>query len=145
MSTIHAASALDALSRLANLALSARGNLNHAFVRSETATAIDFVLYCERVASGKRQVREMITVSGYDHATHTFTTECIYRAPNHPPYHSPNPGGFVSFAEAMEAEVTREAAESEILRHHLDPVDFFREVGERPWYTGSEMLEWLGY
>ena len=82
MSTIHAASALDALGRLANLALSARGNLNHDFVRSETAAAIDFVLYCERHVSGKRQVREMLTVSGYDHATNTFITECIYRAPN---------------------------------------------------------------
>ena len=51
----------------------------------------------------------------------------------------------MSFAEAMQAEVIREAAEREILRHHLDPVDFFREVGERPWYTGAEVLGWLGY
>ena len=82
MSTIHAASALDALSRLSNLALSARGNLNHGFIRSETAAAIDFVLYCERHVNGKRQVREMLTVSGYDHATNSFITECVYRAPN---------------------------------------------------------------
>ncbi len=51
----------------------------------------------------------------------------------------------MSFAEAMEAEVTREAVELEVLRHGLDPIDFFREVGERPWYTGAEVLEWLGY
>lgn len=82
MSTIHAASALDALGRLSNLALSARGNLNHGFIRTETAAAIDFVLYCERHASGKRQVREMLTVSGYDHDTHSFITEHVYRAPN---------------------------------------------------------------
>ncbi len=81
MSTIHAASALDALGRLSNLALSARGNINHAFIRTETAAAIDFVLYCERGASGKRQVREMLTVSGYDHASHSFITEHLYRAP----------------------------------------------------------------
>ena len=81
MSTIHAASALDALGRLSNLALSARANLNHSFVRSETAAAIDFVLYCERLASGRRQVREMLTVSGYDHDTHSFVTEHTYRAP----------------------------------------------------------------
>lgn len=81
MSTIHAASALDALGRLSNLALSARSNLNHSFIRSETAAAIDFVLYCERAHTGKRQVREMLTVSGYDHDAHTFTTEHIYRAP----------------------------------------------------------------
>ena len=81
MSTIHAASALGALGRLSNLALSARSNLNHIFVRSETAAAIDFVLYCERLASGRRQVREMLTVSGYDHTTHSFATEHVYRAP----------------------------------------------------------------
>jgi hypothetical protein len=39
LSTIHAKSAWDALSRLSDLALSARPNLNHSFVRSETAEA----------------------------------------------------------------------------------------------------------
>ncbi len=69
LSTIHAKSAWDALNRLANLALSARPNLNHGFMRSETAEAIDYVLYCERGHTGKRQVRELISVSGYSHAT----------------------------------------------------------------------------
>ena len=49
-------------SSLSNLALSARPNLNHAFMRSETAEAIDFVLYCERDPTGRRRVRELITV-----------------------------------------------------------------------------------
>ena len=60
LSTIHAKSAWDALNRLSDLALSARPNLNHAFVRSETAEAIDFVLYCERDHTGNRRVRELI-------------------------------------------------------------------------------------
>ncbi len=80
LSTIHAKSALDALNRLANLALSARPNLNHAFMRSETAQAIDFVLYCERDFTGCRRVRELIAVSGYSHADQCFQTEDIYRA-----------------------------------------------------------------
>ncbi|MBB5061501.1 pilus assembly protein CpaF [Granulicella aggregans] len=80
LSTIHAKSAWDALSRLSNLALSARANLNHAFMRSETAEAIDFVLYCERNAKGHRRVRELITVSGYSHADQCFLTEEVYRA-----------------------------------------------------------------
>ena len=80
LSTIHAKSALDALSRLSNLALSARPNLNHAFMRSETAEAIDFVLHCERNAGGQRRVRELITVSGYSHADQRFQTEEVYRA-----------------------------------------------------------------
>ena len=80
LSTIHAKSAWDALNRLSNLALSARPNLNHAFMRSETAEAIDFVLYCERDHTGRRRVRELITVSGYTHADKSFQTEEVYRA-----------------------------------------------------------------
>jgi pilus assembly protein CpaF len=80
LSTIHAKSAWDALSRLSDLALSARPNLNHSFVRSETAEAIDFVLYCERDHAGCRRVRELITVKGYDYADQSFETEEIYRA-----------------------------------------------------------------
>ena len=82
LSTIHAKSAWDALNRLANLALSARPNLNHAFMRSETAEAIDFALYCERAPNGRRRVRELITVSGYDHKEQRFETEVIYSAAN---------------------------------------------------------------
>jgi pilus assembly protein CpaF len=82
LSTIHAKSAVDALNRLSNLALSARPNLNHEFMRSETAEAIDFVLHCERDHTGRRRVRELISVSGYDHADQRFHTEEIYRAPS---------------------------------------------------------------
>jgi pilus assembly protein CpaF len=81
LSTIHAKSARDALNRLSNLALRARPNLNHEFMRSETAEAIDFVLHCERDHTGRRRVRELISVSGYDHAEQRFQTEEIYRAP----------------------------------------------------------------
>ena len=80
LSTIHAKSAWDALNRLSDLALSARANLNHAFIRSETAEAIDFVLYCERDVTGRRRVRELITVTGYTHVDQSFQTEDIYRA-----------------------------------------------------------------
>jgi pilus assembly protein CpaF len=80
LSTIHAKSALDALNRLSNLALSAKPNLNHGFMRSETAQAIDFVLYCERDFTGRRRVRELITVAGYSHTEQCFETEEIYRA-----------------------------------------------------------------
>lgn len=80
LSTIHAKSAVDALYRLSNLALSARPNLDHSFMRSETAEAIDFVLHCERDTTGRRQVRELITVSGYEYPRQCFQTEVVYRA-----------------------------------------------------------------
>jgi len=78
LSTIHASSTIDALNRLANLALSAHANLNHAFMRSETAKAIDFALYCERAASGRRQVREVVMVKGYDFRTEQFQVETVF-------------------------------------------------------------------
>lgn len=58
LSTLHADSALDALDRLADMALSARTNLNQQFIRSQTGRAVDFVLYCERDSTGQRRVRE---------------------------------------------------------------------------------------
>lgn len=51
----------------------------------------------------------------------------------------------MSFEEAMEAEVTKEDAIREIVRHDLDPEDFFLEVGERVVYSGADVLVWLGY
>ena len=80
LSTIHASSAVDALNRLANLALSARPNLNHPFMRSETAKAIHYALYCERAADGRRQVREVIEVQGYDFRTEQFQIAVVYSA-----------------------------------------------------------------
>jgi pilus assembly protein CpaF len=80
LSTLHADSALDALDRLADMALSARTNLDQAFVRSQTGKAVDFVLHCERDTKGSRRVRELITVSGYSHAERCFLTEEVYRA-----------------------------------------------------------------
>ena len=80
LSTIHASSTVDALNRLANLALSARPNLNHAFMRSETAKAIHYALYCERAADGRRQVREVIEVQGYDFRTEQFQIAVVYSA-----------------------------------------------------------------
>jgi pilus assembly protein CpaF len=80
LSTIHAKSAWDALNRLSDLALSARPNLDHSFIRSETAEAINFVLYCERDHTGQRRVRELITVTGYSHEEQSFQTQEVYRA-----------------------------------------------------------------
>jgi pilus assembly protein CpaF len=80
LSTLHADSALDALDRLADLALSARTNLDQAFVRSQTGRAVDFVLHCERDPKGRRRVCELITVSGYSRTDQCFLIEDVYRA-----------------------------------------------------------------
>jgi pilus assembly protein CpaF len=80
LSTLHADSAVDALDRLADMALSARTNLDQQFIRSQTGKAVDYVLYCERNSTGRRRVRQLITVSGYSHGEQCFMTEDVYRA-----------------------------------------------------------------
>ncbi|MDB4314490.1 hypothetical protein N9955_00525 [bacterium] len=50
--------------------------------------------------------------------------------------------------EAMEVEdFTREEAKAEILKHCDADMwfEFLRNVGEKEFYTGQEILGWLGY
>ena len=51
----------------------------------------------------------------------------------------------MSFEEAMDAEVTKDEAIREIVRHDLNPNDFFLEVGDRMICIGADVLVWLGY
>ncbi len=48
--------------------------------------------------------------------------------------------------EAMEFEdITKEEATREILKHNLNPNDFIKEIGHKDFYSGQEVLGWLGY
>lgn len=76
-STIHADSAERSLYRLSSLALSAFPNLDHDFTRAETAAAIHFVVHVSRDSSGRRAVREMVRVTGYQDGK--FLTTPIYK------------------------------------------------------------------
>ena len=66
LTTVHADSAIQALYRIAALALSAHPNLDPGFVRSQTADAIHFVLHVSRDHQGSRRVTEFGQVFGYD-------------------------------------------------------------------------------
>jgi pilus assembly protein CpaF len=79
MTTTHADTALLALHRISDLALSAHSNLDHAFVRSQTADAIHFVLQVNRHRDGHRQVTELVQVLGYDPQLHTFRIQHCYQ------------------------------------------------------------------
>lgn len=59
MSTVHASSAIDALSRIETLMLLARNGLPFEAVRSQLARSIDVVVYMGRNPTGSRVVREM--------------------------------------------------------------------------------------
>ena len=49
--------------------------------------------------------------------------------------------------EALDLEVTRAEAIAEIDRHDVEggSAAFLVEVGDKPEYIGSEVLDWLGY
>ena len=51
----------------------------------------------------------------------------------------------MELADALECTVTRKEAIAEIMNHGVPVEDFFKEVGDRPEYKGSDVLYWLGY
>jgi pilus assembly protein CpaF len=78
MTTTHADSATFALSRISALALSAHPNLDHTFVRSQTADAIHYVVQVNRQQDGRRRVTELVKVLDYDSTANTFHVEHLY-------------------------------------------------------------------
>ena len=64
MSSIHANSARDALSKLSTLPLLAGRNIDSAFVVPTVAGCIDVVVHCEIGRRGHRRVVEIVTPSG---------------------------------------------------------------------------------
>lgn len=79
MTTTHADSAVLALNRVADLALSSHSNLDHQFVRAQTANALHYVLQVSRHRNGARCVTAFVKVHGYDDARHVFEVESLYR------------------------------------------------------------------
>jgi pilus assembly protein CpaF len=62
MSTVHANSTRDALSRIENLVLMANVNLPSHAIRGQVASAIDLVIQIERMRDGVRRVTEVTEV-----------------------------------------------------------------------------------
>jgi len=52
----------------------------------------------------------------------------------------------MTYDEAIEVTVSRAQAKREISLHDCDGWDaFVADVGDKPYYTGAEVLDWLGY
>jgi len=51
----------------------------------------------------------------------------------------------MSYDEAREATVTRAEALAEVKRHGCSVEEFLSEMGDRDEYSGSDVLDWLGY
>ena len=72
LSTIHANSAEQALARLAHCVLTANVGLPHRSTREAIALAIHLVVHIDR-REGRRAVREVLAVEGYDHTADRYT------------------------------------------------------------------------
>jgi len=79
LATIHANSAAKALRRFANLVLRSHSQATFEDVESEIGEAVDLVIHVER-EPGRRVIREVLRLQGYDRSTQRFQTEYIYPA-----------------------------------------------------------------
>lgn len=64
LTTVHANSARDALSRIETMVLMAGIDLPTAAIRQQVAAAVDFVLHLERLADGSRRLLQVLEVTG---------------------------------------------------------------------------------
>ena len=78
VSTIHANSAVHALTRLAHCVLQSGIGLPYASIRGQIGESLDLIVQIER-RQGKRLVTEVIEVAGFDYARDGFALQSIYR------------------------------------------------------------------
>ena len=79
MSTVHANSARDALSRIDNMILMASNNLPMLAIRAQIASALDIVIQTERMRDGVRRITEVVEVVGMQGDTITLSELFTYR------------------------------------------------------------------
>src|ERR1700722_5859474 len=79
LATIHANSAAKALRRFANLVLRSHSQATFEDIEAEIGEAIDYVVHVER-QPGRRVIREVLRLNGYDRAAQSFHTELVYQA-----------------------------------------------------------------
>jgi pilus assembly protein CpaF len=77
LATIHANSAAKALTRFANLVMRSHAQTTFSDTEAEIGEAVDFVVHVER-QPGRRVIREVLALSGYDRAARQFKSESVY-------------------------------------------------------------------
>ena len=77
LATIHANSAIRALSRSANLVMRSDPQATLSDVEAEIGGAVEFIIHAER-GPGRRVVREVLALKGYDRAAKRFLLETVY-------------------------------------------------------------------
>lgn len=79
ISTLHANSALQALSRLASLALRADVNLPYRAIQAEIGDLIDVVVHIER-REHERKVSQILEVHGFDLGVNSFNVVSVFES-----------------------------------------------------------------
>lgn len=79
LSTIHANSAEQALTRFAHCILTANVGLPHASAREAIALAIHLVVHIAR-KDGRREVAQLVAVGGYDDAADRIKLQTVYQS-----------------------------------------------------------------
>ena len=77
LATIHANSAEKALRRFANLVMRNHAQTTFSDTEAEIGEAVDFVVHVER-QPGRRILREVLAVRGYDRDAKRFLIEPIF-------------------------------------------------------------------
>ena len=77
LATIHANSATQALRRFANLVMRSHQQARMDEIEAEISEAVDFVIHVER-QPGRRAVREVVKLSGYDRRLQQFVCEQVF-------------------------------------------------------------------
>jgi pilus assembly protein CpaF len=79
LATIHANSAAKALRRFANLVLRGHSQASFEDIEAEIGGAVDYVIHVER-GPGRRMIREVLRLNGYDRAAQSFQMEHVFQA-----------------------------------------------------------------
>lgn len=79
MSTIHANSGRDALSRIENMMLMANANLPMQAIREQMVSALDLIVQTARMRDGVRRVTEIVEVVGMEGDVFSLETLFSYR------------------------------------------------------------------
>jgi pilus assembly protein CpaF len=82
LATIHANSAAKALRRFANLVLRSNAQATFSDIEAEIGEAVDLVIHVDR-EPGRRVVREVLQLNGYDRGNQSFQMEPAFRAESH--------------------------------------------------------------
>lgn len=79
LSTGHANSTYDMISRLETMVLQGAAGLPLEAIRQQIASAVDIIIHLSRLRDKSRKTMEIVEILGYDPASRTFRTNTLYQ------------------------------------------------------------------